>query len=106
MLVSRVYFLKQIGNKSWSDSSVLVVILGASHGEGLTGSCLPVTENAARVAIKCTHHDLLGRQVEYNILRCVHEHFLEVESPLVLLMVDDALVQRSFDVDSDLPEIR
>lgn len=102
MLVARVYLLEQSGKHARDDASVFVIGLRSGHGEGLAGPRLPIAEHAARIAIESSSKYLLGSKIEDNILRSIGEHFLKLEPPLVLLMVNYPLVQRPVHIDIDL----
>lgn len=102
MLISRVYFLVEGREESGNDAPVLIVGLCSSHSEGLAGSGLPVAEDAAGVALEGRDEYLFGSDVEDGFLRGIGEYFFELEPPLILLMIDDACFDGSFNVDIDI----
>ena len=71
------------------------------HCESLACTGLSIAKNTSRVSIKGTGKDLLGAEVVDYLLGAVHENFFELESPLVLGVIDDALVEGFLDVDVD-----
>lgn len=93
MFVSGVYLLIQFRKQPWDETSVLVIALCPSHRESLACSGLSVAKNAPRIPVKSTGEDLFSTKVVDDLLGAVHKYFLELESPLVLGVVDDALVQ-------------
>ena len=101
VFVPGVDFLIKFGNQTRDEPSVLVITLGPSHGESFTCAGLPVAENTSRVPVEGTGKDLLGAEVVDDLLGAVHENFFELESPLVLGMVDNALIEGFLDVNVD-----
>lgn len=102
MFVARVDLLKQRGNHAGDDAAVLVVGASASHREGLAGPGLPIAHHAPGVTFQCRKHDVFGYQVEHHLLGGVGQHLLELEAPVLLLVVDEALVRRFRDVHVDM----
>ena len=101
VFVPGVDFLIKLGNQARDETSVLVITLSASHSECLTCPSLSVAENTSRVPVQCAGEDLLGAEVVNDLLGAVHEDFFELESPLVLGVIDDALIEWFLNVNVD-----
>jgi hypothetical protein len=104
MLIPGVDFLVKRGKDSWYEASVFVVILCTGHGESLSSSSLSVAHDGTRVSLKSTGEYLFRAKVVDDFLRGVIKNFLELESPLILLMVDNACLNRSFDMNANVAD--
>lgn len=102
MLITRVNLLEQRRQHSGNDTTIFVIGVGSSHGESFTSTRLPVAQHTAGVAIEGTGEDFLGSEVEDNILGGIGENFLKLEPPLILLVVNYALVKWPIHVDVNL----
>lgn len=88
MFISGVDLLEQSRNDPRDNPSVLVVRPSTSHGECLACSRLPIAHNAPGESVECREHDVLGYQVEDDLLGGVAQDLLELEAPVLLLVVD------------------
>ena len=104
VVVSSVDLLVERRQHPGHHTPVLVVILGTSYSKSLACTRLPIAQYAPRVPVQGATQYLLRRQGVDQLLRGIHQHFLELEPPLVLLMVYDTCFQRPFDMDIDLPD--
>ena len=73
---------------SWDDTSVLVVIGLTQHSEGFTSAGLTVTHHSSVVPSDGTVHNLGGSLVIDIILGGVMQNGVELEFPVVKLIVD------------------
>ena len=104
MLISGVDFLVKWGKNSGNNASVFVVILCTSHGESLSSSSLSIAHDGTRVSFKSTGEYLFRAKVVDDFLRSVIKNFLELESPLILLMIDNACLNGSFDMNANVAD--
>ena len=87
-------------NGSWHDTSVLVIGGGPGHGKGLTGSRLPIAHNGSIVATHNLGDCLFGAVVKDILLGGVMQNLIKFESPILLLVIDHALLRIFWDVHS------
>ena len=106
MLISWVNFLVERRKDPGNDSPVFVVVLSPSHRKCLTCSSLTITEDSPWIPLQRRGEDFFRGKVVDNFLWGIVENFLELEAPLVLLMIDDTSLDGSFDMDVDVAEWR
>ena len=51
LVEASIYLMKDLGDGTWNNAPVFEVILAACHGEGLSCTCLSVTENCSVVSL-------------------------------------------------------
>jgi hypothetical protein len=63
---------------------------------------LAIAKNAPGISLKSAGEYFLGAEVEDDFLGGIAKDLFELEAPLVLLMVDDAGLEGSLDMDVDV----
>ena len=93
--------LENLGDCPWNDSPVLVVLSAPTHRERLACSSLAVDHDCAVEALNHTSDDVPGAVFKNLLLRRVVKNPVELETPLLLLVVHVAssLVLRNLNCD-------
>ena len=79
-------------NSSRNDSSLLVIISQTKHCKCFTSSCLTVSHNGAIVTSDDIWDNLSSCQIIDIILSGVLKNFVESESPIIKLIINNSFI--------------
>ena len=83
-------------NSPWDDSSLLIVIGEAEHCESLSCSGLPIAHDCTVVARNNALHNGSSRDIINIILGSIVKDGIELELPVILLIVDGTMIRLLF----------
>ena len=83
-------FLENLSDCSWNDSSVLIVLCAATHSKSLASSSLSIDHNSPIEAWHYTLYNISCTALKDFFLRRIVKNLIELETPLLLLVIDMA----------------
>ena len=80
--------LENLGDCSWDDTSVLVILCATAHSESLACSSLTIDHDCSIETLNNTLDNISCAALKNFFLRWVVKNLIELETPLLLLIVD------------------